>query len=149
MSHCTHQTSLALKAAGLPQPDPKPGQFWYGKRTAGFEAEPGSLCVLIGTDTGNLEFVPIDNQKNENNKFFVFAPTIDYLLPLIGNDAIIKFRKDETGQIFECNIQGDDGWERMLGYHETNPAEAAAMAWLKINESPGQTFVQPGDIAQE
>lgn len=140
MSQVSFATAKALKEAGLPQPMVDPLQIWY-------------------FDTGNVSLQYLDFPELAVKKLLYFAPDVDYILPLIGNNALVKFRKDETGQIWECNIDEGDGRERLLGYHETNPAEAAAMAWLRLNENdqyasdwldsvtnetPSKTFVKPG-----
>lgn len=156
MSNVKCATAWALKHAGLPQPEPAFGQIWYtGQRE--------TKIVICGPvdfqgDYPNVpdHHVAIYSGEKED---WAFAPTVSDIIPLIGNNALIKFRKDETGQIFECNIEEGDGIERLLGYHETNPAEAAAMAWLRLNENdqyasdwldsvtnetPSKTFVKPG-----
>ena len=159
MSHCILATAGRLTAFGFPQPKPEPGQKWYypidGQRTL-IETGSwhGSKLIRLFNENGCGEYEP-----DRVAKYGLFLPTISDIIPLIGNNALIKFRKDETGQIWECNIDEGDGMERLLGYHETNPAEAAAMAWLMINENdqsandwldsvtnetPGKTFVKPG-----
>lgn len=102
------ETALKLKNAGFLQPNPEAGQFWYGKKTAG-DAEPGSLCVLIGTETGDLRFCPIDGKENELNKFFVFAPTAAYIV----------FKTEERGASEGKTLNG--------------LSEAAASLWLLKN----------------
>lgn len=128
MRHCAHATSLRLKAAGLPQPDPKPGQMWYGKRTAGFEAEPGSLCILIGTETGNLEFVSVDGTNNECNRFFVFAPSLE---DITANFPPGEWSLDMWDGRHSCKF---DNGETTIRTQADNFSEAAALVYLAQNE---------------
>ncbi len=139
MSQLSFATAKALKDAGFPRPKAEPGQMWYIKVCEGATAGHSALCICVLDSRRNLTFVnfnPIQDAPTYLPLYDdrIFAPNPDYILPLIGDNALIKFRKDETSQIFECNIDEGDGREMLLGYHETNPAEAAAMAWLMINE---------------
>lgn len=132
MSQISFTIAKALKESDFPQPDPYSRQEWYSVS--------GNSFTILGFSQGSLAYVLIGQKTisvySSEIKAGYFAPGIEHIIPLIGDNALIKFRKDETGQIFECNIDEGDGGERLLGYHETNPAEAAAMAWLKLNETP-------------
>lgn len=135
MSHCNQTRAILLKKVGFPQQTPEPGQKWLypidGCMTIveiGLWYTPKLLRIFNEDGCGEYEPEQIIAHG-------VFVPTISDILPLIGNNALIKFRKDETGQIFECNIDEGDGRERLLGYHETSASEAAAMAWLMKNEN--------------
>ncbi len=144
MSHVSYQTALALKEYGLPQPLPQPSQFWYGKRNAGFDAEPGSLCVLIGTETGNLEFVSVDGMKNDNNKFFVFAPTLEYITALLPIPELFHFEIWNNKP--SCRFLDDENPRRTFG--ETF-AEAAAKMYLELKQNaPNPDVSEPGDAGR-
>lgn len=129
----TFETAVRLKEAGFPQPTPEAGQWWYNPDIGIFLT--GKLSPYDGRerhiyypDTGNVFF--------KNQVLFpdcVFAPTAtDILREMPANEGVsISF--------------GDDGmfWvERRIYYQEPqtvisvqiNPAEAAASAWLKLQE---------------
>lgn len=128
MSNVTQQTAWLLKQAGMPQPDPAPGQSWYGKRNAGFEAEPGSICILIGSDTGNLQFVSIDGVKNDNNKFFVFDPSLDYIAQFLPEGFILQMWDGRHS----CKVETEDTTIRTQA---DSFAEAAALVYLELNKN--------------
>lgn len=141
MSHVTYETAQRLKENHFPQPTGTAGQFWYGKKTAG-NSDPGGLCVLIGDDIGELRFRPVSGVENENNKFFVFAPTATDILKELPQCYYLCFTKigwqvrsiivEKPGQN-QAWAKGDVSTHWAQATHE-NPAECAALAWLAINE---------------
>jgi hypothetical protein len=112
------ETAVKLKEAGFLQPLAFAGHFWYGKKSAGIDSEAGSLCVLIGTDRGEMRFRPVDGIENENNRFFVFAPTATDILQELDRYILSCYAGN-----FQCET-----FARTCA-HE-NPAEACALAWL-------------------
>lgn len=79
------QTALKLKDAGFPQPEPKPGQFWYAEAYyKGGELEHHPLCVVVEwpmTRALMLRRVTCESLSGENGgNPLVFAPTISDLI---------------------------------------------------------------------
>lgn len=80
----TFKYAMLLKSDGFPQPEPEAGQYWYGKAAPG-NSRKGSLCVLTRTSVWGLEFRPVSGKpKTKNDRFFVFAPTIEQALDWMG-----------------------------------------------------------------
>ena len=127
MSATSYETSLRLKRAGMPQPTPLPGQMWYGKSKAGFDGVSGSLCVLIGSETGNLEFKPVDGRANDNNRFFVFAPTTDYITAHLPEGWHLEMWDGRHS----CKF---DNGETVIRTQADSFSEAAALLWLELNK---------------
>jgi len=139
MSHISHSTALALKEAGLPQPLPAPGQLWYlpslGIPIGGFLPHiinglqgDGAYVSCIGKVLFGEEYVGLFLKEWPDDA--TFAPGIDDLLPILGDSATVIFRKDYSGQVFECNIDEGDGIMEMLAHHEFSAVEAVALAVL-------------------
>lgn len=103
MNTTTFETAKALKDAGLEQPTPAAGQFWYSKS--------GDLFVSNGIKFRNeINVVRISDgwrygmiYKIEN---WVFAPTLEYLYPKLPISCFVspvngwKVRDTQTGQVF-------------------------------------------------
>ena len=150
MSHCAHATSLAIKEAGLPQPTPTPGMMFYLDNT---------LCMLCCIRHGGvgMELQAVGSSekyypgKEQLSIIGVFAPTADYILKHFAEngmgDMAVSYSTDGT-----CFISYDSAMEenwRGVASGE-NMAEAAAKMYLELKQNaPNQTFVQPGDVAQE
>ena len=110
--HVTFATAILLKDAGFQQPAPAPGQFWYNK----YED------IICWGHT-------VDSWGEPYEDATTFAPTatdilrelnFHHLRPLFGHKWAIH-NHYELGDSFEiCTNE--------------NPAEAAAEAWLKLNE---------------
>lgn len=139
MNHTSYATALALKDAWLPQPPPAIGQSWYlpslGIPIGGFLPHiingvegKGAYVSCIGKAVFGEEYVGLFLKEWPDDA--IFAPGIDDLLPLLGDGAFVVFRKDDSGQIFECNLNYGDGFMEMIAHHEFSAVEAAALAVL-------------------
>lgn len=120
----SYETSVLLKEAGFPQPKPEPGQFWY--------TSAGLLCWIARKELGNT-FVLCDTTGTafrtlyiEFSKDLLFAPTATDILRELPSYGI--FFSAHTKQWF---VEYD---EMAITYNKHNPAEAAAEAWLQLNE---------------
>ncbi len=116
----TFETAVRLKEAGFPQPFPQAGMFGYNdagylfvKTHDGHTSNNRYGSVLLNGGNDNITL-----SKNDF-KFVVFAPTATDILRELGPLFDLSYDCAE----FWC---GDKkGW---------NPAEAAAEAWLKLND---------------
>ncbi len=130
MNHISFQTAISLKEAGMPQPTPEPGQLWWVGHFIGYEAEYWELALL--------DYKGVKNSA-------VFAPTLEYIVPLLPIPELFNF--EIWNNTPSCRFRDDENPRRTFG--ETF-AEAAAKMYLELKQNaPSQTFVQPGDVAQE
>jgi len=116
-NHATYETSVRLKEAGFPQPEPEAGQFWYNTM---FKQDIG---VVVGDAlyfvNGTGFTIPSEHSKN----YMVFAPTsADILRELPVGFCIVNFGKFGFGAEFEKHEY----------IRDQNPAEAAAQAFIKL-----------------
>lgn len=133
----TFETAKRLKEAGFPQPEPEFGQFWY--HNAGLQ-----IAIMESNDAGGhigkfIRFFGTVNGSLREKSFFsvsimkifmkdaCFAPTATDILKEIPFVSL-SFEVYETR--FEFRV-----WEglKLIAKHE-NPHEAAALAWLSIQE---------------
>lgn len=141
-NHTTPETSARLKSAGFPQPAPEFGQIWYGKNPV-YSNEKDTL-VIVGADHGELYDggrinVIFSGGTCEDfslasfKKRFVYCPTATDILRELGVGFAIWFTSATDGNwtthsYFDITENGE-----CMELH-TNPAEAAALAWLSLNE---------------
>ncbi len=155
MSHCTHQTSLALKEAGFPQPDFVFGQLWasspYNYAVIVAEGYYSKKGATYGFNTHRWAF---SEEARILLPSWCFAPTAQDIMVLLPGFSLEwvetpayseGLRTPDLDINFWLCYESDSG---DIFDHPTNAAEAAARAWLKQN-APNQTFVQPGDAEQE
>lgn len=132
----TFETAARLKEAGFPQPTPEAGQWWYnpdiGIFLTGKLSPYGRERHIYYPDTGNVFF--------KNQLLFpdcVFAPTATDILRQMPNYYYIRKYKYDTESVNRfsifCELQEGDLSQIAKGV-DTNPAEAAASAWLKLQE---------------
>ncbi len=121
----TFETAQRLKEAGFPQPEPQSGQFWYNPEFGLFVVGP-----LFG-ENGWYRIVFYLNEGRAFNKEMhflpecVFAPTTTDILREMPDGCFIE--KTNEGYNFAFSR-----WYNMA--KNTDPAEAAAEAWLKLRE---------------
>lgn len=122
----TQQTATRLKQAGLPQPTPKPGQFWW----TGFD---GILYVnrtIEGIDglffCGELG-EPIYRDWFALN-FFVYSPDLDYIAKFLPSGFILEMWNGRHS----CKVETDDTEIRT---QSDSFLEAAALAYLSLYET--------------
>jgi hypothetical protein len=121
MNTVTFETAKRLKEAGFPQPVPKDGQFWY---------RPSGGIGYIDIVDSDGEIYALLNGEVKGVKGFdsaIFAPAATDILKEIPFVSL-SFEVYETR--FEFRV-----WEglKLIAKHE-NPHEAAALAWLSIQE---------------
>lgn len=107
------ETAIRLRDAGFPEPEFQFGQLW--------ETENGRDSAFVGTLSFHL-------LKQYHLKEIVFRPTATDILAELGSTYKLGLALDG---LWWCNNEGDFSKNEWLG----NPAEAAALAWLKIHEN--------------
>jgi len=121
-NYVTFETAVRLKAAGFPQPEPEFGQVYFdvdGDRLIGLEK---NFFFEKGLDAPSLI------SDNREMRLF-FAPTdADILAELPENYGL--FRRGEGFAVISLSHGEIDGTEA----EHDNLAEAAALAWLALNE---------------
>lgn len=126
----SYETAVRLKEAGFPQPTPEAGQVWYhgllkkdaAVLIANFKTHDGSqpsstLYFLNGSGSSIVTKVAEES---------IYAPTATDILRELPSYSLFfsSLTRQWVGAFDEMAIT----------YNEHNPAEAAAEAWLKINE---------------
>ena len=123
----TRQTAIRLKNAGFPQPAPAMGQIWYDAfGVARFVRGRGVAFTLFNCNTG------VVNLLLEGSTFWeeaVFAPTVADILPLLPT----TYRIGAGGGDFVVWEMVDEDTDYASVFNN-NADEAAALAWLDINE---------------
>lgn len=132
MKIVTFETAKALKAAGLPQPELKPGQFWYAEpcyKGGKFEHVP--LCVVVEgykTLKPMLRRLTCKALSGEyGGKPDVFAPTLEDIFREIQPVTITAYRDGSW------RIQNEFCMS-FLDPDVSYPAECAALFYLKLKE---------------
>lgn len=143
MDITTFETAKRLKEAGFPQPDFSTGQLWYnasgalsfiGKKEIAHNGQVFFFCTSVVT-ARTEQMIPINDGA-------FFAPTAtDILREIHGNFAKMRgysvtIELSTTDDGFQVDVFEDlpfDAMKPVWEIHE-NPAEAAASAWLAINE---------------
>jgi len=123
----TRQTAIRLKNAGFPQPAPAMGQIWFDPfGDARFVRGRGCAFTLFNLNTG------VVNLLLDGSTFWdeaVFAPTVTDILPLLPT----TYRIGAGGGDFVVWEMVDEDTDYASVFHN-NADEAAALAWLDINE---------------
>lgn len=122
MEHVTTpETAQRLKDAGFPQPEPKPGQIWH----CGCDFEWPTIVATSDMLVDGVEDGVIDT------RYALYAPTATDILRELGWDY--QFWFDQKQCIFACG-KLNDSFNIEYPFLHTNPAEAAALAWLDKHE---------------
>lgn len=115
MDITSFETSKRLKAAGFPQPEKAPGQFWYD--------EHGKLCV-IRENQGMLTSVwlsaPMEASLNIVGIAMFYAASATDIMRHLPDGLPLQFQ---------------NGHFRLAGQKHNNPAEAAAAEYLQLREN--------------
>ena len=121
----TFETAVRLKEAGFPQPTPQPGQFWYDGDKELYviycDESPYIHAVFIGDDHAGF--------CEKQNEYDVLAPTATDILREMPGFCICYLDNGNS-----------EGWTTLNYYKEyctfnaKSPAEAAAEAWIKLND---------------
>jgi hypothetical protein len=131
--HVTFETAILLKEAGFPQPEKSTGQFWWvDEKSMGGAHYRHVLYVILQAWQGWLSGVafPVNTNCGERwlDEMQVFAPTATDILNELPGYAIRYNFENETWMVFK------DEMPNPYFHAHIDPAEAAAMAWLAINE---------------
>jgi len=124
MEITTKETSLQLIAAGMPVPRPHVGQFWYdadGEWFLVFTAEENH-CHVIDNEGGMGVY-------RNNSDHLIPAFTASDILRELGSNYLISFIDHNRGFYID-NVKSISGL-----FFNTNPAEAAALAYLSIKNA--------------
>jgi hypothetical protein len=123
----TFETAKRLKDAGFPQPEPKAGQGWYDPDFGLFLC--GKRCLVYNRQR-NIFYLDTGHTLNKQITLFqecVFAPTATDILRQIS--GVMLFDKGKAEMWIMLNHD-----DKYFVFHEGDPAELAARAWLKANE---------------
>ena len=130
MQHVTFDTAKRLKEAGFPQPMPQAGQFLYGANSKEL------FVILQYSDVDDiLTLAGVGHHARMMEKWswakgaFVFAPTATDILEQIPTKYVRWNKPKNVWQCGETDYMGPHFCE----VHQTNPAEACALAWLKLS----------------
>ncbi len=143
----SYETAVRLKVAGFPQPTPEAGQWWHN---------PDFGLFVVGAKwfADNREykiFYPGTGKSvlKSEARFLecAFAPTATDILREMPNYFYIRKYKHQTNdiQMFSifCEEQtADDDLLQIAKGVSQNPGEAAAEAWLKLNEPREQKIAR-------
>ena len=127
-NHVNYETSVRLKEAGFPQPEPEFGQVWWLD-----DDNPSPLVITFVYSTGQVDFCLEGGPTNMGHHLFpnmVFAPTAADILRELGFRFYLIY--DETASKWFLNKPDSefDIWDA------DNPAEAAAQAFLNLKAKP-------------
>lgn len=131
------ETAKRLKDAGFPQPEFDTGQFWYNQYKAitfvgRWEVPDGgvdkSFCCMSVSSGRTDKIVPVKHDA-------FFAPTATDILEQLTDHVAFYYvvGLSEARRCWQCiGFSIFDHPEKY--WFAENPAEAAALAWLEINE---------------
>lgn len=128
----TPETSARLKAAGFPQPVPEFGQAWYDDLN-----RPVSVRVVLPEYVAFSVSNSLENMSADNefvNNYCCFAPTATDIISQIG----IWFNSLTYYGQSQWRVHLNEGLLILKHFTHTNPAEAAALAWMSIHEKKEQ-----------
>lgn len=132
MDITTYQTAKRLKEAGFPQPEFQTGQLWYnqhkalsfiGKKEIAHNGQVFFFCTSVVT-ARTEQMIPINDGA-------FFAPTATDILREI--ESVTFYWHAMRGK-FSCSGGSNEKLVSWVNAAHENPAEAAASAWLAINE---------------
>jgi len=142
-NHVNYETSVRLKEAGFPQPKPEAGQFWYLPLLGSINGENPPYCInFVGQEDIYFSRVGgiVTEREHVGNRLSVsmflkaatFATTAADILRELGFRFYLIY--DETTSQWFLNKPDSafDIWDA------DNPAEAAALAWLELNEKQAE-----------
>lgn len=132
MHTVTFETAKRLAEAGFPQPTPERGQIWLSEVGAEY------LIQAVGQD-GSVDY-SFGNAypflcRHLDADGCIFAPTTTDIMRELPEYAVAR-HIDYRGQSGEAWFCWDTLDRHETFSHPTNPAEAAAMAWLHENKKP-------------
>ena len=134
----TFETAKRLKEAGFPQPEPERGQVWYLPNSVPAycygkcAGDSGPFYLFMYSEEKGLEVYSRNLVKwsSEINEIS-FAPTATDIMWHLPSDYELYY--SERNEDFVLHIR-DERNEISDFFHDQNPAEAAAAAWLEIQK---------------
>jgi len=125
----TFATAQRLKDAGFPQPKPESGQYWYHPHGQLYwiQSVEGEFCTVHAPNVSRQSGWIVDTEG------WIFAPTATDILreiEFILNPLLLL----ESGKWIVCYYAGVGNIVAITEKAHDNPTEAAALAWLKLNE---------------
>jgi hypothetical protein len=135
-NHVTPQTATRLKKSGFPQPEQKPGQFWYLQNqlyiiVAILTYKAGKTAILyeICGEHRDPDPLPVSLPFSDA---FVYAPGALEILQVLGAGySVTKLMDKEIWycDFLECTAQTTPFHKvTLLSFHES-AVEACAMVW--------------------
>ncbi len=128
----TFELAIRLKEAGFPQPTPEAGQCWHNPDFGLFVigAVIGASALIFYKD-GYYGF----KKGLPSFQDCVFAPTATDILRELSFDCVLGTKKLGGWICGSWRLISSDHMKFFVaGMHDENPAEAAASAWLKLQE---------------
>lgn len=126
MSNVTQQTATRLKQAGLPQPTPQTGQFWWtsfdGISYINKTIESRNKLQFCG------EYVEQIYKDLFAQEHFIFAPSIDYITSFLPEGFILQMWDGRHS----CKVETE---ETTVRTQAESFVEAAALAYLSLHET--------------
>ena len=118
----TFATAQRLKDAGFPQPKPESGQYWYHPHGQLYwiQSVEGEFCTVHAPNVSRQSGWIVDTEG------WIFAPTATDILREMPEHDLTFWHPQQTYYV-EDTRNG-------IQWTNNNPAEAAALAYLKLNE---------------
>lgn len=131
-------TAAKLAAAGFPQPEPAPGQWWGNENGLVFVFAPTvyNYTPVVHLIADGRPWVD-DYFDAEDFKGIFFLPTVGDVLRELQQKTRTPFWWAITPISSEgawCCIQFEGYEGKNLEFESEHPAEAAALAWLEMNK---------------
>lgn len=130
-THVTPQTATRLKQAGFPQPEQKPGQFWYLQdrlyvivTVLTYKAGKTAILYEICGEHRDPDPLPVSLPFSDA---FVYAPGIEEILRELGGSHHLEYYAPED----EFAVWGADGRK-----FNANPAIVLSVAWASKQGKP-------------
>ncbi len=137
----TFETAQRLKEAGFPQPEFEPGQIWHRKNKEGQNERQyivknwlANRVFAIECATGSFYKDVVFNSKDLTghnyamwSKSLVFAPTATDILRQMPGFSVLFLDNGNSAGWTVLNHANE-----CFAFHEHNPAEAVAQAWLSL-----------------
>jgi len=140
MTHCTYQTAIALKEAGMSQPTPKAWQLVWAYE---------DLCVVsMVYQDGEIDLIrpmmrDIRFTQDQFIRLATLAPDLEYIAALLPPGFILEMWDGRHS----CKIETDETTIRTMADSFT---EAAALVYLSLKQNaPTSDFSKMGDAEQE
>ena len=138
------ETARRLKEAGFPQPQFDIRQTWYSiggvwpPETEIYIAEKNEKAMrFITVSIWHHAITGVQEAERECEIYgdeVVFAPTATDILRELGCNYVLWFDESPKIKRYFCAKTGDSFSEAGKPFEHIEPAEAAALAWLAINE---------------